>query len=76
MPIGPVRRMYEHVRGILKHNISLILEYKMEIYLPLLKLETQWIHKNKILNSEIKYWTQRYDTGLRMLNSKYSTHDT
>ena len=47
--------MYEHVREILKYNICLKLEQKMEIYLPLLKLETQVILNNKILNSDIKY---------------------
>ena len=73
---GSVREMYKHVRGILKHNISLNL-IKIETYLPLFKLtqlkDTQTYSnllnskalKDKILNSEIRYSTQRLDTQLQ-----------
>ena len=69
-PNGSVRGMYEHVRGILKHKHKLGLD-KKETYLPLFKL-TQL--KDKILNSEIRYSTQRLDTQLndKILNSKIS----
>uniref|UniRef100_M1DKS8 Uncharacterized protein n=1 Tax=Solanum tuberosum TaxID=4113 RepID=M1DKS8_SOLTU len=74
-PNGSVRGMDEHVRGILKHNISLNL-IKMETYLPLSKLTqlkeyskllnllNSEVLKDKILNSEIRYSTQRYDIRL------------
>ncbi len=62
-----VHRMYEHVRGILKHNISLNLIKRKHTYLfsnllnsrntqgysKLLNLLNSEVLKDKILNSEI-----------------------
>ena len=50
-PNGSERGMYEHVSGILKHTVSLIVELKKKCS-PLLKSTKI---NNTILNSKIRY---------------------
>ena len=72
-PNDSVRGMYEHVRGILKHNISLKLDKKGNILTSFQTYSTQGILKDtqnysnllnsqvlkdKILNSVIRFSTQ------------------